>query len=114
MGPNPESTISKHHHRHNSRQLRYGTLFNKNHLEPTTEEFRSHHLELLQELNMDVSTEAFLSAERAFIYSDLYVMLGNEHAVVWLTPNAAVMPADGKWMYSLRHLDGSCRFCKHW
>jgi hypothetical protein len=48
-------------------------------------------LQELQELNLDVSTEELLSAERAFTYADLYAVLGNEnHPVLLLTPNAAV------------------------
>jgi hypothetical protein len=49
--------------------------------------------ELLQELNLDVSTEELLSAERAFTYADLYTMLGNRKTILWLTPHAAVVPA---------------------
>ena len=37
------------------------------------EEFEGTNLELLRELNLDVSTEELLSAERAFTYADLYV-----------------------------------------
>jgi hypothetical protein len=48
-------------------------------------------LQELQELNLDVSTEELLSAERAFTYADLYAMLGNEKTVLWLTPHAAVV-----------------------
>jgi hypothetical protein len=33
--------------------------------------------ELLQQLNLDVSTEEPLSAERAFTYADLYTMVGD-------------------------------------
>jgi hypothetical protein len=33
--------------------------------------------EFFEELNLDVSTEELLSAERAFTYADLYAMLGN-------------------------------------
>jgi hypothetical protein len=50
----------------------------------------------LQELNLDVSTEEFLTAERGFTYADLYDMLANESMVVWLTPHAAVMPERGR------------------
>jgi hypothetical protein len=41
------------------------------------ERFRDHHPVGLQELNLDVSIEVLLSAERAFTYADLYAMLGN-------------------------------------
>jgi hypothetical protein len=44
----------------------------------------------LQELKLDVSIEELLSAERAFIYTDLYAMMGNEDTFAWLTPHAAV------------------------
>jgi hypothetical protein len=64
----------------------------------------------LQELNLDVSTEEFISAERAFTYADLYAMLGNENAVVWLTPHAAVMPDRGRWIHAWMLLEGSCRY----
>ena len=60
----------------------------------------------LQELNLDVSIEELLSAERAFTYTDLYAMLGNQSAVMWLTPYAAVMP--DRWRGI--PLNGSCRF----
>jgi hypothetical protein len=53
---------------------------------------RSH---LLQELNLDVSIEELLSAERAFTYADLYAMLGNRNPVAWLTPHAAVVRTCG-------------------
>jgi hypothetical protein len=64
-----------------------------------------------QELNLDVSTEEFLSAERAFTYTDLYDMLGNRNPLAWLTPNVAVVHAAGRAKYSWEQLDGSCRFC---
>jgi hypothetical protein len=43
----------------------------------------------LRELNLDVSTEELLSAERAFTYADVYAMLGNEYTVAWLPPHAS-------------------------
>jgi hypothetical protein len=49
--------------------------------------------EWLQELNLDVSTEALVSAERAFTYADLYAMLENGETVAWLTPHASVVRA---------------------
>jgi hypothetical protein len=68
------------------------------------------HSEGLQELNLDVSTEELLSAERAFTYADLYAMLGNADTVAWLTPHAAVAREDGGAMYSWGWLDESCSF----
>jgi hypothetical protein len=67
--------------------------------------------ELLQELSLDVSTEELLTAERAFTYMDLYAMLGNENAVVWLTPHAAVMPVGGIGIQPWMLTDMSCRSC---
>mgnify|MGYP000694934881 CR=1 FL=1 len=66
----------------------------------------------LQELNLDldVSTEEFLSAERAFTYMDLYAMLANESAAVWLTPHAAIALEEGSMATSWGQLDESCRF----
>jgi hypothetical protein len=46
--------------------------------------------ELWKELQLDVSTEALLSAERAFTYVDLYAVSGNQNTIIWLTPHAAV------------------------
>jgi hypothetical protein len=45
-------------------------------------------IESLQELNLNISTEELLSAERAFTYVDLYAMLGNGDTVLRLTPHA--------------------------
>jgi hypothetical protein len=61
----------------------------------------------LQELNLDVSTEELLSAERAFTYADLHAILGNGDTVVWLTPHAAVARKGGG-AHSFGR--GSCRF----
>jgi hypothetical protein len=75
------------------------------------EEIRDPHPEWLQELNLDVSTEAiFSAAERAFTYADLHALLGNEDTVVWLTQHAAVAREDGRVVNSWMVLDGSCRF----
>jgi hypothetical protein len=69
-------------------------------------------LQELQELNLDVSTEQFLSAERVFTYADLYAMLANEYTVLWLTPYAAVVPAIyGKGVCSWGELEESCHVC---
>jgi hypothetical protein len=66
----------------------------------------------VEELNLDVSTEEFLSAERGFTYADLYAMLGNEDTVAWLTPHASVMRESGKAEYSWTRLfEASRPFC---
>ena len=45
----------------------------------------------LQELNLDVSTEEFLSEDRAFTFADLFAMLrGNRDVVAWMTPHAII------------------------
>ena len=44
----------------------------------------------MRELNLNVSTEELLTAERGFTYADLYAMLGYEETVLWFTPDAAV------------------------
>jgi hypothetical protein len=54
--------------------------------------------EELRELNLDVSTGEFLSAERAFTYVDLYSMLGNGETIAWLTPDAVVTRGHGERM----------------
>jgi hypothetical protein len=48
-------------------------------------------LGFFRELNLDVSIEEFLSAEKAFTYADLDARLRNSgDTAVWLTPHAAV------------------------
>jgi hypothetical protein len=49
------------------------------------EEFRA-----LQEVKLDASIEELLSADRAFTYTDLCAMLGDETTVAGLTPHAGV------------------------
>jgi hypothetical protein len=68
--------------------------------------------EELKELNLDVPTKELLSAERASTYADLYAMLANENAVLWLTPHTAVAPEGGKGLNYYRLMDSQlCRFC---
>jgi hypothetical protein len=70
----------------------------------------------LYELNLDVSTEEFLSARRAFTYADLYEMLGNRNTflwltpVLWLTPHAAVVHLSEGVVYAWGLLGESRRF----
>jgi hypothetical protein len=66
---------------------------------------RGPHGRRLQELNLDLSTEALLSAERAFTHADLYAVLGNEETLAWLTPHAFVVRAGlGMLYYTLNLL----------
>jgi hypothetical protein len=51
--------------------------------------------EMIKELNLDVSTQELLSAERSFKYADLYAMLGDGYTVAWLTPNMLIMRTHG-------------------
>jgi hypothetical protein len=77
------------------------------------EEFRGrYHPEHFQELNLNVSTEELVSSERAFTYADLHAMLGNEYAVAWLTPHAAVVRGGvGRVVYCWGELNGFYRLC---
>jgi hypothetical protein len=68
------------------------------------------HLEAFQELNLNVSTEEFLSAETAFTYADLHATLGNGSALVWLTPHAAVVRENWRVALVWEQLDVSCHF----
>jgi hypothetical protein len=65
--------------------------------------------ELFQELNLDISTEELLSAERAFTYADLHAMLGDEDTVAWLTPHAAVTVGGYYVVDSWEQLNELCR-----
>jgi hypothetical protein len=67
------------------------------------------HLDLLQELNLDVSTEELLSADRAFTFADLFAVLGNRNTVAWLTPHTAIFREYGlaKDSFDLM-VDGPC------
>jgi hypothetical protein len=71
-------------------------------------ELRVNH-RLLRELNLDVSTEELLTAERAFTYADLYDILKSRDIVAWLTPHAAFARTGGLAVYLWMHLDDSCR-----
>jgi hypothetical protein len=67
--------------------------------------------EPLQELNLNVSTEEFLCAERAFTFADLYEMLGNEDTVAWLTPHAAVVRNHGEAVQNWNMFEESYGIC---
>jgi hypothetical protein len=64
--------------------------------------------ELVQELNLHVSTDELLSASRAFTYADLYAMLGNEDTMAWLTPHTAVARIGERVIHSWGKLEYSC------
>jgi hypothetical protein len=65
-----------------------------------------YNLQCTEELNLNVPTEEFLSAE----YTDLYAMLGNEDTVAWLTPYASVVRGDGRAVSAWTQLDGYYHF----
>jgi hypothetical protein len=46
---------------------------------------------IFKELNLDVSTEELLSAQRAFTFADLHAMLVNRNTILWLTPHTAIV-----------------------
>jgi hypothetical protein len=77
------------------------------------EDFRGHNPQLLQELNLDVSTGEFVSAARAFTYEDLYAVLGNRNTIAWLTPHTAVARNSeyGIAVVAWVRLNESCSFC---
>jgi hypothetical protein len=66
--------------------------------------------EIFQELNLDVSTEEFLSAERGFTYADLYAMVESGETIAWLTPHAAVARKGRSAVHTWVKLDDSCCF----
>jgi hypothetical protein len=66
-----------------------------------------------QELNLDVSTQELLSAERVFTYADLYAMLESGETVLWLTPHAAVAREDERVVQSWFRLREACSFHFH-
>jgi hypothetical protein len=72
-------------------------------------------LHSIEERNLNVSIEEFLSAERAFTYADLYGMVGNKDTVAtvaWLTPHAAVAGGGGRAVNFWNQLDEDmCCFC---
>jgi hypothetical protein len=60
----------------------------------------------LRELKLDVSTEEFLSPERAFTFADLYAMLGHGNTVLWLTPHhAPIVRSNWRSALSCLHLE---------
>jgi hypothetical protein len=63
--------------------------------------------ESLREINLNVSTDEFLSAERNFTYADFYTILGNGDTITWLTPHAAIVSTDKRVRLYWR---GECRF----
>jgi hypothetical protein len=69
---------------------------------------RKGHREWLQELNLDVSTKELLSAERAITYAYLHDLLANDYAVVWLTPDAAVVRRHNRGITPWMLLDVAC------
>jgi hypothetical protein len=52
--------------------------------------------ENVKELNLDVSPQELLSAERGFTYAHLHAMLESKYTVAWLTPHATIVRANGR------------------
>ncbi len=67
-------------------------------------------LERLRELDLNVSTDELLSAERGFTYADLYTMLENGDTITWLTPHAAIVSAHGSGLFYWRYSISECYF----
>jgi hypothetical protein len=65
---------------------------------------------LLLELHLDVSTEEFLSADKAFTYTNMYAMFENVDTVLWLTPHACVAHAAWRGVHYCDHLEKPYRF----
>jgi hypothetical protein len=67
--------------------------------------------ENVKELNLDVSPQELLSAERGFSYAHLYAMLESKDTVAWLTPHATIVRPDGRAQTYVRILmEGCCKF----
>jgi hypothetical protein len=66
---------------------------------------------LLRELELDVSTEDLLSAERSLTYADFYAMLENRRTVTWMTPYGAVMRANWRALEVILRRTGSGHAC---
>jgi hypothetical protein len=74
-------------------------------------EDREDNFETAKELNLDISTEEFLRAERAFTYADLYAMIEDGDTLAWLTPHAAVVRVYDEGTYAWEQLEQLCFFC---
>ncbi len=68
--------------------------------------------EWLRELKLDVSTEQFLSPERAFTYADLYALIKDGETAAQLTPHACIIVGryNGKALLCSYHRQSSFRF----
>jgi hypothetical protein len=64
---------------------------NGDHFEYLQEDFEN-----VKELNLDVSPQELLSAERGFTYAHLHAMLESKDTVAWLTPHATIVRPDGR------------------
>jgi hypothetical protein len=80
-------------------------------LQDAVERFIGMRVRPLRELNLDVSPQEFLSADRAFTYADLRGMLNNLDTVAWLTPHAAVSREIGSGFSYWDDFNETFRFC---
>jgi hypothetical protein len=83
----------------------YDLYENRGDLEDLEEDFDN-----VKELNLDVSPQELLSAERGFTYAHLYAMLENEDTLVWLTPHATIVRSDGRAETYVNILTEDCYF----
>ena len=67
-------------------------------------------LETVNAVNLDISTQELLGAERAITYADLYAMIEDEKTVAWLIPHTTVVRAYGEGACACEQLDESCHF----
>jgi hypothetical protein len=65
----------------------------------------------LRELNLDVSPQELLSAERGFTYAHLYAMLENKDTVAWLTPHVTIVRSNGRAQACVNNLTDGYSKC---
>jgi hypothetical protein len=79
-----------------SPRTRLNDLVEAGYLEDLEGEEEEEHFENVKELNLNVSPQELLSAERGFTYAHLYAMVESKDTVAWLTPHAAIVRPDGR------------------
>jgi hypothetical protein len=67
------------------------------------------YFENVKELNLDVSPQELLSAERGFTYAHLYAMLESEDTIAWLTPHVSIVRPVGRAQTCFFFIEGYCQ-----